>query len=117
MVLGLFIFAFLCIHMGDFWWKMKFDLYPLVNYEGHEATVQDMYTRVNIAFEQWWIVLIYVIGVMALFFHLNHGFQSAFQSLGLNHKKYTPFLIFLGKAYSILVSLGFAFIPIWMYFF
>jgi succinate dehydrogenase / fumarate reductase cytochrome b subunit len=116
MLLGLLIFAFLCIHMGDFWWKMKMGQYPMVAYEGHEGTVQDMFTRVDLAFDQWWIVLIYVIGMIALFFHLNHGFQSAFQSLGLNHNKYTPFIKFLGKAYSIIVPLGFVIIPIWMYF-
>ena len=115
--LGLLIFAFLCIHMGDFWWKMKFNQYNMVSYEGIDYQVQDMFTRVDAAFNELWIVIVYVIGVIALGLHLEHGFQSAFQSLGINHKKYTPIIKFIGKVYSIVVPLGFIIIPVWMYFF
>jgi len=56
--------------------------------------------------------LFYVISMLFIGMHLMHGFQSAFQTLGLNHQKYTPFIKFLGNAYSILIPLGFALIPI-----
>ncbi len=46
-------------------------------------------------------------------FHLNHGFQSAFQSLGLNHKKYTPLIKKVGLLYSIVIPAGFAAIPVY----
>jgi succinate dehydrogenase / fumarate reductase cytochrome b subunit len=46
-----------------------------------------------------------------------HAFQSAFQTLGLNHKKYTPVIKFIGIAYAILVPLGFAIIPVYFLFF
>jgi succinate dehydrogenase / fumarate reductase cytochrome b subunit len=48
-------------------------------------------------------------------FHLWHGYQSAFQTLGLNHPKWTPLIKAVGKVYSVLVPLGFAIIPLWMY--
>jgi succinate dehydrogenase / fumarate reductase cytochrome b subunit len=48
-----------------------------------------------------------------LSFHLNHAFQSAFQTLGMNHKKYTPAIKCIGLAYSIIVPLGFAIIPVY----
>jgi succinate dehydrogenase / fumarate reductase cytochrome b subunit len=51
--------------------------------------------------------------MIILAFHLQHGFQSAFQTLGINHKKYTPIIKTIGVAYAILVPLGFAIIPIW----
>lgn len=114
--LGILIFAFLCIHMGDFWFKMRFtDQLPLVSYPGHDGQVEDIYSRVHIAFQNIWIVIIYVVGVIALGFHLVHGFQSSFQTLGLNHRKYTPIIKGIGWIYAILFPLGFAIIPVYHY--
>ncbi len=116
-LLGILIFAFLCFHMGDFWFKMRFtDVLPMVNYPDHPTPVEDIYSRVHIAFQNLWIVIIYVIGVMALAIHLVHGFQSAFQTLGLNHRKYTPIINGIGWIYSIAFPLGFIIIPIYHYF-
>ena len=116
-LLGVLIFAFLCIHMGDFWWKMRFtDDLAMVTYPGHIDPVEDIYSHVHIKFQELWIVIVYVIGVIALAFHLIHGFQSAFQSLGINHKKYTPLIKGIGVIFSILVCAGFALIPLYDYF-
>lgn len=116
-LLGTLILAFILIHMGDFWFKMKFtDELGMKSYEGFPE-VRDLYTRVSTAFSQLWIVIVYLIGMMVLSFHLWHGFQSAFQTLGLNHKKYTPLIKSVGKAYAILIPLGFAIIPIWYFLF
>jgi succinate dehydrogenase / fumarate reductase cytochrome b subunit len=50
---------------------------------------------------------------MFLAFHLNHGFQSAFQSLGLNNKKYAPMLKVVGSLFAFgFVGVGFASFPI-----
>ena len=87
------------------------------SYDGMDHPIKNLYFRVSEAFDQLWIVVFYVIGMIALAFHLNHGFASAFQTLGLNHKKYTPIIEFIGKVFSILIPFGFAFIPIYMYFF
>lgn len=114
-LLGVLVLAFLFMHMGDFWLKMKMGQLEQAQYDGLDYSVADLYSRVAIAFEVSWIVVAYVIGQIALAFHLWHGFESSFQTLGLNHKKYTPIISFLGKAYSIIVPIGFAIIPIWMY--
>lgn len=116
MALGVLIFAFLCIHMGDFWWKMKSRSLDVVQYAGFDHEVQDLYARVAEAYSHEWIVIVYLIGLVALGFHLVHGFQSAFTTLGLRHKKYTPLINGIGWLYSVVVTLGFAIIPIWMYF-
>ncbi|NNT71197.1 succinate dehydrogenase cytochrome b subunit [Flavobacterium sp. IMCC34852] len=59
----------------------------------------------------------YVIAMFVLAFHLLHGFQSAFQSLGLNNPKYTPAIKGFGKAFAIIVPLLFAAIPVYIHFF
>jgi len=116
-LLGILIFAFLCFHMGDFWVKMRFtDTLGMVTYPGHDEAVQDIYSRVNVAFQETWIVAVYLLGVFALAVHLIHGFQSAFQTLGLNHRKYTPLIRTLGLIYSILIPAGFAIIPLYHHF-
>jgi succinate dehydrogenase / fumarate reductase, cytochrome b subunit len=60
-------------------------------------------------------VLLYVVSMIVLSFHLQHGFASAFQSLGARHPKYTSNIEFIGKAFSVLIPLGFAIIPIYIY--
>jgi succinate dehydrogenase / fumarate reductase, cytochrome b subunit len=110
-LLGSFILLFLITHMGDFWFKMKRGVLAKVNYEGYE-NIQDLYSRVATAFDQWWIVLFYFLGMVVLGYHLYHGFQSAFQSLGINHRKYTPIIKGIGIVFCLLVSIGFAIIPI-----
>lgn len=116
-LLGTLVLAFICIHMGDFWWKMKFtDELAMVSYDSFDVEVKDLYLRVSTAFQETWIVLVYVVGMIALFFHLSHGFASAFQTLGLRHPKYTPLIKGLGWAFSIIVPLLFAMIPILTYF-
>jgi succinate dehydrogenase / fumarate reductase, cytochrome b subunit len=57
-------------------------------------------------------VLIYVVAMIALGFHLWHGFASAFQSLGVNHRRYNAAIKATGKAFSVLISAAFAIIPI-----
>jgi len=64
-----------------------------------------------------WFTLFYVFSMAVLGFHLFHGFASAFQSLGLNHKKYNGIIKTTGVAFSIIVPLLFAIIPIYIRFF
>ena len=108
--LGIIIFVFLLIHLYQFWLQMKLGALPLVDYDG--VQVKNLYVPVMDAFTNIGFVIFYVLSMVVIAFHLWHGFQSSFQTLGLNHKKYTPFIQFLGKAYSVLIPLGFALIPI-----
>jgi succinate dehydrogenase / fumarate reductase cytochrome b subunit len=63
-----------------------------------------------------YFTLFYVFSMLVLAFHLWHGFQSAFQSFGLNNPKWTPIVKFAGKAFSVLVPLLFAIIPLYIHF-
>ncbi len=115
--LGVLILAFLGIHLKDFWYKMKFtDILELKNYPGYKDAVHDLYAPVQIAYQQGGIVVIYLIGLLALAFHLWHGFESAFQTLGLTHKRYGFLFRWIGRVYSILIPVGFAIIPLYIYF-
>lgn len=111
--LGTIILIFLIIHMYQFWFKMKTGAIPDVTYG--DMTVANLYEPVFAAFTDLKFVIFYVVCMFFLALHLKHGFWSAFQTLGLNHKKYTPVIKFLGGAYSILVPLGFAIIPLYFY--
>jgi succinate dehydrogenase / fumarate reductase cytochrome b subunit len=61
--------------------------------------------------------ILYVIAMVVLAFHLLHGFQSAFQSFGLNNPNWTPKIKFFGTAFAIVVPLLFAIIPVYIHFF
>ena len=112
--LGMILLIFLIIHLVQFWFKMHFGTMEVVDIDG--AQVKDLYASVFATFKNIWFVIFYVVCMIAIGFHLSHGFQSAFQSLGLNHKKYTPLIKGLGLAYSILIPLGYAYIPLKFYF-
>ncbi|HEU0136389.1 MAG TPA: succinate dehydrogenase cytochrome b subunit [Flavobacterium sp.] len=60
--------------------------------------------------------ILYVISMIVLGFHLHHGFGSAFQSMGVNHPKYTPFIKKFGKAFAIIIPFLFAVIPVYVHF-
>jgi succinate dehydrogenase / fumarate reductase cytochrome b subunit len=62
------------------------------------------------------MVIGYVVAMVFLAFHLSHGFASAFQTLGLNHAKYSPAISVIGKIYCILVPFLFASMPVYIYF-
>lgn len=60
-------------------------------------------------------VIFYTLSMFVLSFHLWHGFSSAFQSLGLRHKKYTPFIKGFGRVFAVVIPAAFASIPIFLY--
>lgn len=113
-VLGTIVLIFLVIHLKSFWYEMRFGQIPMVNYDG-AGEFKNLYIIVAVAFTQWWYVLLYVVAMFGLAFHLSHGFTSAFQTLGLTHKKYTPLIEGVGLWFSIIVPALFALIPIVMF--
>jgi succinate dehydrogenase cytochrome b subunit len=111
--LGGIVFIFLLIHMYQFWFQMHMDAVPYATYAGEE--VKNLFEPVQVAFTGIGFVVFYVVCMAILGFHLWHGFQSAFQTLGLSHQKWSPAIRFLGKAYAIIVAVLFAVIPIAFY--
>ena len=83
--------------------------------EGTKTTVvKDLYLEAEESFSNPLLVLFYVLSMVALGFHLLHGFQSGFQTIGLNHPKYSPLIKKLGTwIFAILIPLAFATIPVY----
>lgn len=114
--IGTVILIFLIIHLIQFWYQTHWgSAIESVSYAGSEHPVNDLYTLVAFTYTNIWMVVFYVICMIFVGFHLWHGFESAFQTLGLNHKKWTPLVKFIGRVLSVALAGGFAIIPIWMY--
>ncbi|MGK0356855.1 MAG: succinate dehydrogenase / fumarate reductase cytochrome b subunit [Spirosomataceae bacterium] len=76
--------------------------------------IKDLYAEVSEAFQNIFIVIFYVLSMAALSFHLVHGFQSGFQTLGLNHPKYNGLIKNIGIGiFAIAIPLAFAAMPIY----
>jgi succinate dehydrogenase / fumarate reductase, cytochrome b subunit len=124
---GIVILLFLGLHLYDFFsFKYFRDLhtnldttnitylkdtasqviYDGVEMENLHAKVHEVYVNSPIH----WIV--YLVSMIVVGLHLSHGFQSAFQTLGVNHPKYSPIIKGLGTVYSIIIPLAFALIPL-----
>jgi succinate dehydrogenase / fumarate reductase, cytochrome b subunit len=117
-ILGTLILLFLIVHLKSFWFEFKFGDTPMIaanTYEGVTVDVIDAYTVVATAYASPLYVLIYVVGMLVLGFHLLHGFQSAFQTLGLGFSKYKNIIRIVGVVYAIAIPALFALIPIVMY--
>jgi succinate dehydrogenase / fumarate reductase cytochrome b subunit len=111
-ILGSVILVFLIVHLYNFFWRARFGtLDPDINNN------DDLYTIVVDSFHQWWYVLLYVLAQVSLGYHLWHGFRSAFQTLGLNHRKYTPVIKVVGYAFAVVVSAAFAAMPLYFFLF
>ena len=106
-ILGSLLLIFFVVHFANFWFPTKVAVFTHQEHNSFES--------MKVVFDQWYFVAIYLVGVGALCYHLLHGIQSAFQTLGINHKNYTPAIKSFGVWFSIIVSLLFASMPIAMH--
>ncbi|MBL1232389.1 MAG: succinate dehydrogenase cytochrome b subunit [Flavobacteriales bacterium] len=107
-ITGIMIMLFLGLHFYDFWIPEIKDKFI----DGIWDNPTKYYEHLVHKFEDPARVGIYVLAFVFLALHLLHGFQSAFQSVGFNHRKYTPIIKKLGTLYAIIIPLGFIFIAI-----
>lgn len=121
-LLGTLILIFLLVHLYHFWTPSRFggmlgihtlEETSLGTFNGQR--VHNLYSEMLIVFQNLWIVIIYVLGMISLAWHLLHGFQSAFQTFGINHKKYSPLIKGMGIFYTIVICTLFALMPISIY--
>lgn len=106
-LLGTLILMFLVLHLYHFWWPTKVAVYT---HQEHNT-----FQNIVMIFQELWVVVVYVLGVISLGYHLLHGFQSSFQTMGWNHKKWTPVVKTVGIWFSIIVPIIFALMPISIY--
>ena len=114
-LLGTLILLFLIIHLIDFWIPSRFGTMPEVTLPNGKQ-VHNLYSLMQIRFQQGWIVIIYVLGCISLAYHLMHGFYSSFKTIGVYNRRYLAIITWTGYLFSIIVSLGFAMMPISFYF-
>ncbi len=126
-LLGTLILIFLIMHFYHFWIPSRFggmaNIQPLaettLGQEYNMQPVHNLYQEMLNVFTGPYspiIVLFYVLGCVSLCWHLMHGFQSAFQTFGINHKRYTPIIKTIGVVYSVGISLLFASMPLAIHF-
>lgn len=119
-LLGTILLVFIVTHMQNFWYVMHFGNIKLVNIDG--LAIKDLHTVVmdffNPAINSMAALMVglYVFAMAAMGYHLQHGFSSAFQSLGLNHEKYNPIIKTIGTTFCVLVPTAFASIPVYLFY-
>ena len=104
---GSIILIFLVSHLATFFWR--FNVHDPMGL----ATHHQYYDVVVYFLSMWWYSILYVVAMIFLGYHLNHGFQSAFQTFGWNHNRYFPVIEKIGTIYAIIMALGFASMPIY----
>jgi succinate dehydrogenase / fumarate reductase cytochrome b subunit len=110
-VSGLLVLVFVVIHVKHFRFGTFYDV---LVHEGNPP-IRDLYRTEMELFQNPLWVIFYVIAVTLVGLHLRHGIASGFQSLGLDHPKYTRRLTTWGLVFAILIGGGLAIIPIWAY--
>lgn len=103
--LGTLILLFLIMHLAHFWSQTKQELY-------FEGPVINLYDQMRIVFTNPVWFTLYMIGLASLLFHLLHGFKSAFQTFGINNRRWLPIIKGIGVFYSIAICLLFASMPL-----
>ena len=113
-LLGTILLIFLILHWSHFWIPSRFTGLDEVTIDGKQ--VKDLFGLMKTTFTEPWVVIVYVLACISLSYHLMHGFQSAFRTLGLRSNKYLSLVNVFGIAFSIIVPLAFALMPISMYY-
>lgn len=108
---GILVFLFLAMHMYQFYFiKLGLNSSTFMDAHGHP---EFFHIARELFITQPVYSIIYIISFVVLGFHLDHAFQSAFQTLGWEHPKYTPIIKAFGTIYAIVVPLGFIIIPLY----
>lgn len=122
-LLGTLLLLFLIMHIYHFWIPSRFggmfNVQPLqeIDYlNGLGKQYHNLYAEMINVFQNPIVVLLYVVGCISLAYHLMHGFESAFRTIGVHNKRYLGMLRYGGRGFAIVVSAAFAMMPVSMYF-
>ena len=105
---GLWLVAFLVLHVRAF-------RFPTPHYETADGHL-DLYRVEMETLDHPLLVAFYVVSMLMIGSHLWHGASSALQSLGLDHPRWTPRLLVLGRVASVAIAGIFIAITLWVYF-
>ena len=108
-ILGTLILLFLILHLSNFWFPNRSHQNFVL---GEEI---DLYATMKTTFSELWVVIVYVLGCLSLGYHLAHGFQSTFKTMGVHNKKYNQMLTSIGYGFSVIITLAFVMMPLSFY--
>ena len=108
LVLGVIVLGFVAFHMSHFWAEMQYVEW----FKGEHVAPESVYALMEITFGKLWMVIIYIVWFAALWFHLTHGFWSAFQTIGLSNSIWEKRLYCLGKIFVGIIVLGFSIVAV-----
>ena len=108
-LLGTLVLLFLVLHLYHFW-------LPNRSHQGFLLGEEiNLYEKMKLEFSELWVVIVYAVGCLSLGYHLAHGFQSAFRTLGIHNKRYNVLITSIGYGFSIFIPLAFAMMPVSFY--
>ena len=113
-ILGTFLLLFIIVHMRSFWYEMHFGEMPY-QYLEDGTKIKDLYLITTSAFNNPLYTLFYIISMIALALHLNHGVSSAVQTIGLKLPNYEKPLKYVAGFIALIIPATFASIPIYLY--
>ena len=112
-LLGTILLLFFILHWYHFWVPARFTGVEEKVVDG--KMMHDMFSLMKITFSELWVVVAYVVACFSLCWHLVHGFQSAFRTLGVSNQRYLRMINKVGIGYAIIISTAFAMMPVSMY--
>ena len=119
-ILGTLILLFLIAHIYHFWTPSRLGgmggIKTLEEVEHNGVILHNLYAEMKLVFENVFVVILYVLACGSLAYHLAHGFQSAFKTIGIHNKRYHALISTIGYGFAILIPLAFAMMPLSFYF-
>ena len=112
-LLGTLLLLFLIMHIAHFWVPSRI---TGLEEAGYDPTHHDLFARMIAVFQNPFIVALYILGCISLAWHLMHGFQSAFRTMGVYNNRYLVMIKNVGVWFSVLISIIFALMPVSMHF-
>ncbi|MBL8005174.1 MAG: succinate dehydrogenase cytochrome b subunit [Candidatus Kapabacteria bacterium] len=113
MITGIYLLLFLVFHLLN----IKFAIIPSIDTipTAIAGVTPNVYEVISYSFKNLGLVLFYIGGAVCVGIHISHGFQSSFQSLGLNSPKYMPLLRTISNLFGVLVAIGYTVISVFMF--
>ncbi len=113
-ILGTILLMFFVIHWKHFWIPSRITGIEEVTLP-NGIHVHNLYAVMQDTFQNIWVVVFYVVSCISLAYHLAHGFQSAFKTIGVHNKRYHAIISTIGYGFAIIIPLAFAMMPISFY--
>jgi succinate dehydrogenase / fumarate reductase cytochrome b subunit len=121
-LLGTLLLLFLIMHVSHFWVPSRLggiaNIHELgeISYPDSPKIYHNLYAEMLTVFQgNLIVVILYVLGCISLAYHLMHGFESSFRTVGVHNNRYLRMLRVTGRAFAIIVSTAFAMMPVSMY--